>query len=165
MKVTFDAEAFIDAVNPGRREFAALQKLILARDNGRLVIAVSEHTLHQLEKKPDSALDLARTAERLPYYPIGTWDDLVGTWDSLTGTWDDIDRNDAIRQELHSLAKAGADIRDLGACIDSLHARVDLFVTADSDLCGAGPAKRIADRFGLHIVTPTQLANELSGEP
>jgi hypothetical protein len=161
VKIAFDTVVFIYAVNPARPEYAALQKIVQARDAGRLVIAVSQHSLHQLEKQPDVALDLARTAEVLPHYPINAWDESVIPWDKAAGTWKDSARNEGLRQELQALAKAGADIRDLGAYIDSLHAGVDVFMTSDKELCGTGPAKRIADRFGLRIVTPTQLASEL----
>ncbi|PYR47870.1 MAG: hypothetical protein DMF89_17640 [Acidobacteria bacterium] len=160
-KAGFDTVSFIDSVNQDRREHRALQAILKARQAGRVVIAVSQHTLHQLEKKPDAALALAQTAEVVPHYPIGTWDGQVRTWNSLAGTWDDIKRNDSLRDELHSLAKAGADIRDLGALIDCIHARVGVFVTSDTDLVASGPAKQIADRFGIRIVTPSQFASEL----
>ena len=159
MRIAFDTNCFINAVHSDRREYPALQKILTARDASRLRIAVSQHSLHQLEEKPDEALVLARTAEVLPNYPFGSWDDLVGSWDTLAGTWDDIAKTDALRAEIKRLAKAGADIRDVGACIDALHAGVDFFVTADTELCGSGPAKRIAARFGLTIVTATELAN------
>lgn len=160
MRVAFDTVCFIDAVHSERPEFPALQKILAARDAGRLTIEVSQHSLHQLEEKPDNALVLARTAEVLPNYPFGSWKDLVGNWNTLAGTWADIARTDALRAEIAQLAKAGADIRDVGAYIDALHAGVDVFVTKDRDLCGSGPAKRIAARFPLTIRTPTEFALE-----
>jgi hypothetical protein len=162
IKVGFDAVSFIYTVNPGCPEYSALQIILAARRQGLVVIYVSEHALHQLERKPDAALDLARTVDRLPHHPIGTWDEQVGTWDSDTGTWGDIKMDDALRDELRSAAKASADIRDLGALIDCIRANVRVFVTSDKGLCGAGPAKRIADRFGIRILTPSEFAAELT---
>lgn len=61
-----------------------------------------------------------------------------------------------------TLAKSGADLRDRGAYIDALCAKADVFVTSDKDLAGKGPSKRIAEKFGLKIVTPKILASKLS---
>ncbi len=158
MRVTFDANQFINAVNPMTVAYADLQTILAGRTAGRLGLTVSLHTIHELEIKPDAALALARTAVVLPYYPIGSWDDLVGTWNDLAGTWDDIRRNDSARQTIERLAKAGASIRDAGAYIDALRARVDYFVTSDRALVDPGPLSRIQSQFGLKIVSPAELA-------
>ena len=51
-----------------------------------LDLAVSRHTLSELEKKPDAALRLAEAVTVLPHVPVGGWDDLVATWDQLEGS-------------------------------------------------------------------------------
>jgi hypothetical protein len=67
-----------------------------------------------------------------------------------------------VQQELQSLAKAGTDIRDRGAYIDALMARVDAFVTSDKQLVASGPANRIEQRFGLGVVTPSDMLANLN---
>lgn len=126
---------------------------------------VSRHTLHQLEKKADDALKSAKISEVLPYYPIGTIDQLVSTIAQLAGTWDDARRNEAIQNDLKRLAKSGTDIRDRGAYIDAMSAGLDVFITSDLQLASPGPASRIFEKYGLRILTPQQFVEELHGNP
>ncbi len=161
MKVVFDTNCFIDALNAASPAHGPVQMLLKAWDSGRLRIMVSLHTLHELSAKPDAALDLARTAECIPHYPVGTWGNQIAKWEQLAGTWNDARRNKAILRDLKQLAKARADIRDHGAYIDALFSKADAFVTSDPDYSGSGPAKRISMKYGSRILTPSQLAAEL----
>ena len=165
LRIAFDTNCFIDANNPQSQAFRPLQEVLHWRDSGRVHIMVSRHTLHQLERKADDALKLAKTSEILPYYPIGTIDEQVATIAQLAGTWDDARRNEAIQEDLQRLAKSGTDIRDRGAYIDALSAKVDIFVTSDRQLAGSGPASRISAKYGLRILTPLQFVEELHGNP
>ncbi len=161
MQVACDTNCFIDATNSSAHAHGAMRRLLIVHEAGALQIAVSRHTLAELERKPDAALDLARKYPVLPHFPVGSWDDQVGTWDQVEGTWDDARRNQKIQRELEALAKAGTDIRDRGAYVDALRAGVDAFVTSDTQLVASAPAKRIEDRFGLRVLTPGKLCGEL----
>jgi len=159
MKIALDTNCFIDAMNQQSPSHTAMQRILIAQAARQVDIHVSLHTLHELEQKPDAALDLARGFQLLPYWPIGTIKELVGTISQATGTFDDIRRNDVIQQELESLAKAGNDIRDRGAYIDALRASMDIFVTSDTHLAGKDQAQRILDRFHMRIVRPDEAAS------
>jgi hypothetical protein len=156
-----DTNCFIDAVNPRSQSYEVMQRIFTAFNGGKLSLKVSLQTLHELEQKKDSAWELAKTLAELPHWPIGTWDEQVGTWEEQTGTWDDAKRNDKIQLELKELAKSGTDIRDRGGYIDALCSELDGFVTSDKQLVGAGPYKRINERFFTKVLTPEQLADEL----
>ncbi len=125
---------------------------------------VSRHSLAELSKADpvtQAARSLAAELGVLPHYPIGTWDDQVATWDELAGTWDDARSNQAIQEELASLATSGNSIRDRGAYLDALRAGAHVFVTSDRQLAGSSPAARIRERFGLRVSTPDELASGL----
>ena len=161
MKVALDANCFIDAANSSSHAHAAMKQLLAFHEAGALQLKVSRHTLAELERRPDAAPDLARKCGVLPHFPVGSWDDEVATWEQVEGTWNDANRNQTIQQELEALAKAGNDIRDRGAYIDALRARMDAFITSDKQLVGSAPAKRIEGRLGLRVRTPGQLLDEL----
>lgn len=161
MKVALDANAFIGAVSPVELGYDALRK-IFAQNAERVATYVSVHTLHELQPSPD-ALALAKTAILLPHFLIGTWADQVATWDQVSGTWSDQRLADEKYQDLRTLAKSGANIRDLGAYVDALYGGVDVFVTSDLDMAGMGPMSRIMSKYRLRILTPQQLADELDG--
>jgi hypothetical protein len=140
-----------------------MREIFRLQEVGMIELCVSQHTLAELGVRRDGAYERASSLHVLPYFPIGAWSDLVGTWNNLAGTWSDIGTNQAIQEELKSLANAGTNIRDRGTYIDALHACVKYFVTSDRQLASPGPAKRIGDRFGLKVVTPSELADELRG--
>lgn len=48
--------------------------------------------------------------------------------------------------------------------MDTLRAGVDAFVTSDGQLVASGPAKRIAERFGLQVLKPGE-AVAMLGRP
>ena len=156
MKLALDANCFINAVNQQALSYDSVQELLAAKSTGQVALHVSLHTLHELEQKPDEALDLAKSLPSLPYWPIGEVRELVGTINQLTGTFDDMRRNQEIQEELESLAKSGNDIRDRGAFLDALHASMDAFVTDDNQLVGTGPAKLILARFQMRILRPEE---------
>jgi predicted nucleic acid-binding protein len=156
MKLALDANCFINAVNPQAPSYGPVQKILAAQSSRQVELHVSLHTLHELEQKPDEALELARKLSPLPYWPIGKIEELVGTIKQMTGTFDDMRRNHAIQEELESLAKSGNDLRDRGAYLDALHASMDAFVTNDTHLVGTGPAKRIVDKFQMRILRPEE---------
>lgn len=123
MKVVLDTNCFIDAVDRKRKTYEPLQTILKASNSGQITALVSLHSLHELERKPDEALVLAKSFALLPHFPIGTWEEQVGTWNQAAGTWEDAKRNEEIREDLKKLAKAGADIRDLGVYIDAQASR------------------------------------------
>ena len=158
---TLDTNCFIDAVNPGSQSYEVIQRILSAFNSGKLWLNVSLQALHELEQKKDAAWELAKTLPELPHWPIGTWDEQVGTWAQQTGTWNHAKRNDKIQLELKALAKSGTDIRDRGGYIDALCSEIDGFVTSDKQLVGAGPSRRINERFFTKVLTPQRLAEEL----
>jgi predicted nucleic acid-binding protein len=162
MKVVLDTNCFINAVNQTRQAYEAVQVILKASHSDKITLFVSLHSLHELEQKPDEALALAKSLPLLPHFPIGTWGEQVGTWSQTAGTWEDAKRNEEIQNDLKKRVKSGADIRDRGAYIDAVHAHVDVFVTSDEDLAGKGPSSRIAEKYELRIMTPVELASELS---
>lgn len=97
----------------------------------------------------------------LPYWPIGTIAEQVATIDQLTGTWEDAKRNEQVQIELERLAKSGNDIRDRGAFLDALLSGADVFVTSDRHPAGSRPSQRIQEKFGLRILRPADLSEEL----
>jgi len=164
MKIVLDTNCFIDATSTVPRLRDPIRGILNEYKNGRLELHVSRHTLTELERNPDAAFELAKTFPVLPHWPIGTWADQVGSWKQIEGTWCDCERDDAIQEELSKLAKSGNDIRDRGAFLDALRAKADAFVTSDRQLVGIGPAKRISERFGLRVISPTQLLEIIKNE-
>lgn len=162
MKVVLDTNCFIDAVNQTSQAYEAVQVILKASHSGKITLFVSLHSFHELEQKPDDALALAKSLPLLPHFPIGTWGEQVGTWNQAAGTWADAKRNEEVQNDLKKRAKSGADIRDRGAYIDALRAHADVFVTSDNHLVGKGPSSRIAEKYKLTIMTPVELAFELS---
>ncbi len=159
-RVTLDTNCFIDAFNPNSHAYIPMQKILEAHRLKSITITISRHTLSEL-KEPIEAVNFAKTCEILPHFPIGSWVEQVACWSEVAGTWDDASKNQAIQEELEKLAKAGNDIRDRGAYIDALRAGVDVFVTSDTQFVKSEPAQRIQSRFGLRVITPLQLVNEL----
>ncbi len=142
----------------------ALEVIFSARESGKIEIMVSRHSLDELSRKPDDAYELAKAAEILPYWPIGSIAELVGSIADLSGTWEDARRNEDIQQELKNLAKSRNDIRDRGAYIDALLAKADAFVTSDQHFVASRPARSIEKRFGLRVLTPFDLAKEITSQ-
>ncbi len=161
MNAALDANCFIDSINHKVPTYEHMQRILKAYDNSLITLLISRHTLSELEKKKDAALDLAIKLPVLPHWPIGAWKDQITTWKELTGTWDDVKRNDDIQKEIKSLAKSGNDIRDRGAYLDALLANMDAFITSDKQLVGSAPTERIMNRFSLRVITPEALANEI----
>ncbi len=161
MNAALDANCFIDSINHKVPTYKSMQKILKAYDEGLIALYISRHALSELEKKPDVAFDVAKRLPVLPHWPIGKWEDQISTWRELAGTWKDAKRNDNIQNELDSLAKSGNDIRDRGAYLDALLANMDAFITSDKQLVGSAPAERIMNRFGLRVITPEALANEI----
>lgn len=160
MKVALDTNCFIDAVSPHAYAYTPM-RLILEAHNSRIIIAmVSRHTLAELFR-PLEARRLAEALPVLPYWPIGTIAEQVATIDQLTGTWEDAKRNEQVQIELERLAKSGNDIRDRGAFLDALLSGADVFVTSDRHPAGSRPSQRIQEKFGLRILRPADLSEEL----
>jgi predicted nucleic acid-binding protein len=159
-KVTLDTNCFIDAFDPSSHAHPYMQKIIEAHRVKQIIITVSRHTLSEI-KEPIEALNFAQALEILPHYPIGTWGDQVATWEDIAGTWSNAKTNQELQEELEQLAKSGNDIRDRGAYIGAINSHVDAFVTSDGQFANSGPAERIKNRFGLRVITPKQLAEEI----
>ena len=156
-----DANCLIDAVRTESPSHGTMQRLLAAAKDGIVCFKVSLQTLHELEEKKDEAWKLAKNLDELPHWPIGSWDEQVGSWEQQTGSWNDARRNDEIQMNLKQLAKSGTDIRDRGAYIDALRAKLKGFLTSDKQLVGSGPQVRINETFSTIVLTPQQLANEL----
>jgi predicted nucleic acid-binding protein len=163
MKVALDTNCFIDAVNSGAQA-NAVRLVLEAHESGGIIAMVSRHTLAELLKPPE-ARRLAETLPVLPYWPIGTIAEQVATIEQLTGTWEEARRNEEIQNELEQLAKSGNDIRDRGAFLDAWLGGADVFVTSDKQLVGSGPSRKIRDKFGIRVLRPADLANEVSQCP
>jgi predicted nucleic acid-binding protein len=164
MKVALDTNCLLDAVDPSALSHDAMQHILHAARTGAIELWVSKHSLAELSRADpmtQAARSLAAEFGVLPHYPIGTWDDQVETWDEVAGTWDDARANQAIQEELASLATSGNSIRDRGAYLDALRANADVFVTSDRQLVGSSPAARIRERFGLRVSTPDEFASGL----
>ena len=140
-------------------------RIVAAARAGTLSLYVSRHSLAELTKDtPETHHARALVKElctTVPYYPIGSWKELLGSWKDLAGTWNDLKENERIQADLCHLAKSGNDLRDRGAYLDALLDGVDAIVTSDKQLVGSGPAGRIASKYGLRLLTPAALAVEL----
>jgi len=123
MKVALDTNCFIDAVNSGADANSAMKLIFEAHESGRVTAMVSRHSLAELREPPE-ACRFAESLPALPYWPIGTIAEQVATIEQLAGTWEDARRNEEIQDELEQLAKSGNDIRDRGAFLDALLARM-----------------------------------------
>jgi hypothetical protein len=143
------------------KEYCALQTIFSRTSKGAVTLFVSLHTLAELARKPDAAYDLAKTLQALPHWLIGAIEDQVAMIKDLQGTWEDGRRNQEIQLELKRLAGSGNDIRDRGAYLDALFTKMDAFVTSDGHLVRTEPARRMCERFGLRVLTPSQLAQEV----
>lgn len=164
MKVVLDTNCLLDAVDGRARAHESMQRILHAARAGAVEPWVSRHSLAELSRTDpttQAARSLAAAFGVLPHYPIGTWDDQVATWSEVAGTWDDARANQAIQEELASLARSGNSIRDRGAYLDALRANAQVFVTSDRQLVGSSPAARIQARFGLRVSTPDELASGL----
>jgi predicted nucleic acid-binding protein len=106
-KYALDTNCFINAMNKNSPTHDAVQWLLEAAKKGCINLAVSLHTLHELEKKKIKHGDLAKTLPELDHWPIGSWKGQVGIWKQQAGSWDDGKRNDKIQEELEQLAKSG----------------------------------------------------------
>lgn len=162
MKAVLDTNCFIDATNPTAPSYAALQVLFKACLSQQLTIMVSRHTLFELSVKPDDAYQLAQTFEILPHWPVGSIGEQISMIKDLAGTWEDAYQNEKNQKELKKLAKSGNGIRDRGSLVDAMRIKADVFVTSDSQLVGTEPAKRIQKRFGIRILSPSNLVSEIS---
>lgn len=165
MTAAVDANVLIYASKPGTPFHAACQVILRAHREGRLKLTVSNHTIAELERKPDEALEIAKSLDVLPYRPMGTIKDLLGTIAELPGTIGDMKWNQEQQEAIHALLNSGNDIRDRGALLDSLRAGVPVFVTADRQLAAGGPAARINAMLGVRIVTPDDFARDLKSDP
>jgi predicted nucleic acid-binding protein len=154
MLIVLDTNCFINAVSATAVEYGAARRL-LAVSPSIAQLAISRHSLHELERRVDAALALARGVQQLSYYPVGTISELLGSIHGLAGTLDDMKDTTRTMGELGQLARARADIRDKGALLDAILAKASMFVTSDHDLVGAEPAARIGSAFRIGVLTPT----------
>jgi predicted nucleic acid-binding protein len=160
-RYALDTNCFIDAFNSTSHAYQPMQRILKAFYSKTILLVVSRHTLSEITKSKE-AFNFAKSVEILPHYPIGTWKEQVATWNQISGTFGDAKRNQKLQEELKALAKSGNDIRDRGAYIDAINAEAYAFVTSDGQFANSSPAQRIQDRFGLQVIIPKQLAEELS---
>jgi hypothetical protein len=161
---TLDAMCFINAVNQAGSSYEALRVIFNAANTGKITLTVSIQTLHELERKPDAALELARTLDLLPHWPIGSWDEQIGPWEDQTGSWEDAKRNNEKQVVLKTLANAGTSIRDRGAFMDAFCNAQDGFITSDKAFIKSGPSARINKNFLTKVLTPEELANAIAAK-
>lgn len=154
-----DTNCLIDAVVDEALAHDAMKKLLLAHRVGRVVLAVSRHTLPEL--KTEAARAIADALPLVPHWPIGSWAEQVATWDQVSGTWDDAKRNQLVQLEIRNLANSGSSLQDRGAYLDALNGGADVFVTSDRQLAKSNPALLLQRRFGLRVMKPGMLAAEL----
>ena len=133
-----------------------------AAKEGKIVLAVSLHTLEELKDRNDSAYQIAKELPELPHWSIGSWHEQVGNWKQNNGSWDDGKFDDQRQEILRTLAKSGNDIRDRGTFIDALRNEFDGFITSNNQLVKPGPLKRINDYFSTKVISPENLVKELS---
>ncbi len=164
--IVLDTNCFINAQSASSHEHLAAKAIIEAGIRKQIEIGVSKHSLNELERAsgefPDGAFELALAVPLIPYFPVGTYDELLGAYDDLAGSYDDMEANDDLQQRLGSLAKAGTSLGDRGAVVDAVRSGAAVFVTSDGELSKTGPAARIQKHLGLRILTPTALAQELA---
>lgn len=143
--------------------------VVALRDAGSVVLAVSQHSLLQLEAVTDrfgtSALDLAKTAVVLPCYPTGSISELVGPIDGLAGSLSEVTGTDQFRLQLADIATSGTDLRDRGALIDTYRFGASWFVTNDKGLVGSGPQGRIRAHLGISVVRPADFVARIRAVP
>ena len=159
-RIALDTNCFIDAVNRHAHAYEAMRQILDAYKEGLVKLSVSLQTLHELEARPDAALDMANQIERLPHYSIGFWDEQVGSSEDEAGTWADGKGDDERQEQIARLAKSGNDIRDRGALIDALRAECDFFVTSDGQLVKSRPRQQLEASFPIRLLTPVQFAEE-----
>lgn len=157
-----DANCFIDANNEFSAVHESVKRIFELASEGKIKIAVSFHTLNELEKKPDEALKLAQTCQIAKHWPIGSWDDQVCTWNQVEGTWDEARWNNEIQLQIETLAKRGNSIRDRGAFLDALQGRYNGFVTSDRQMVDDKPKKEINSRFFTKIMRPQEVIAEFA---
>lgn len=161
-----DTNCWINAAHATALEWGPVVHLLQLADRRAIRIAVSRHSLHELEAAKsghdDGAFELALRYSVVAYYPVGTINELIGSIGNLAGTFDDMDRNHELERRLEALANRGTDLRDRGAVIDALQAGATAFVTSDRQLVAAQPAQRIRESVGLRMVRPSDLVAELT---
>jgi hypothetical protein len=160
-----DTCCWIDAVHPDHHACVAVRRILAHADAGAIRVAVSRHSLDQLQRAAqrhaDGALELAERYECLPCYPFGSIEDLVGPIEGLGGTLGDIGASDALDAKLKELAKQSVDLRDRGAVLDAYRANGTAFVTSDVGVAGSGPAARIFAALGFRVQAPKDVAQAL----
>jgi len=162
IKISLDANCFIYAIKIDSQFHKAIKELLKAGEGGAIEIWVSQHSIDELKKKPDEALNLACTFQTLRHYPIGCWDQQIPNWNTVSGNWGEAKRKESIQKEIHKFAKSGASLRDRGAYLDALVAGLDYFVTNDNGLVGSGPAGRLKKKFNLSVLCPEEMVTKLN---
>ncbi len=153
LKVGIDTDCIISLFKPEEEIYPAMQIIRRMREEGQIELYVSLKTIDQL-RKSDEALDYARSLPKLPNYLVGCWGEQVGSWGTVAGTWEDAKRNEELRKKLGQLVKKGADFRDKQILIDAICAGMDVLVTNDTEIRGAGPASRLKKELDFTVMYP-----------
>lgn len=165
MLLVCDTNVWIEAAADAHSHSARLLSLPA---HGGVRIAISKHSWSELAGGSGTygpnAKALASRFEEVPYWPIGTINELLGTINELSGTFDDIRVNALLRERLGVLAAQGTGLHDRGALIDALRSEAEYFVTSDKGLVGSGPRRRIEAALPILIRTPTEMCEQLSRE-
>lgn len=154
VRALLDSNCFIACAQPEHPDHADSVAAVEGARVAHVELCVSQHTLLELRRKPDSAFAQASSLNVVNCMPFGRIADLAGPISGLGGTLADIVRSDEMVAEMRELARTGSSLRDRGALLDAIAARVDFFGTSDRALCDSAPATRIHRRFGLRTVTP-----------
>lgn len=160
--IVCDSTFWIEATKDDRSESASVVALAMSQ---RHRLGVSKHSLTELDagapRYGPAASQLARSFEQLPYYPLGTIDELLGSISELSGSFDEMRQNESLRSQLGQVASQGTSLRDRGALIDALWAKAQFFVSSDHGLVALGPRKRIESSLSISVRTPAEMAREL----
>lgn len=152
MKIaTLDTCAIIAMFRKHRSGHAEMCLLREAYEDGTIRLVISRRTLSELSERADEAFSFANRLPILPYYPIGSWNDVSdATWEQLAGTWDD--GADEIQRALP--VRNRVKIKDRGILIDSMRAGIELLVTTDGPLLKR--ADGVQKSTGVRPVSPGQ---------
>ncbi len=152
---TLDTCAIIAMFNRDRSGHTEMCLLREAYEIGAVRLVVSRRTLGELSKKADEAFSFATVLNILPYYPIGSWNDVDATWEQVAGSWDE--GSDEIQQNLPVRKKVK--IKDRGILIDSMRAGIEVLVTTDGPLLER--ADEVQKQTGVRPITPEQAVEAL----
>ena len=162
MKIPVDTDCIISLFDDKDAIYQDMQSINDLFKAGKVELFVSLKTVDQLVPRNGKPLCYSKSLRKLPNYPVGTFGDQVGTIGSLAGTFGDAKKNDELQKSIHSLTRAGVNIRDRQIIIDSYLGNMDIVLPNDRGLRDSGPAKQLKEELGIQIMSPSGLLNYLT---